>query len=85
MILSQTGKLFFIDFGLSEHSAELEKRGVDLLLMKRAFYSTHYSFASECFKAVTRGYTNEIGEDLCNPVVERMNQIARRGRYVSQR
>ena len=85
MILSETGKLFFIDFGLSEHSEELEKRGVDLLLMKRAFYSTHYSFASECFKSVTEGYAIELGEEVCKNVVERVNKIARRGRYVSKR
>jgi Kae1-associated kinase Bud32 len=85
MILSETGKLFFIDFGLSEHSKELEKRGVDLLLMKRAFYSTHYSFASECFKAVTEGYAKEMGEETCRNVVERVNKIAKRGRYVLKR
>lgn len=85
MILSSTGKLFFIDFGLSEHSEEVEKRGVDLLLMKRAFYSTHYSFASECFKAVTKGYAKEIGEEACKYVIERVNKIAKRGRYVSKR
>ena len=85
MIISETGKLFFIDFGLSEHSEELEKRGVDLLLMKRALYSTHYSFAFECFKAVTEGYAMEIGEEACKNVVERVNKIAKRGRYVPKR
>ena len=85
MIISETGKLFFIDFGLSEHSEELEKRGVDLLLMKRAFYSTHYLFAFECFKAVTEGYAMEIGEEACKNVVERVNKIAKRGRYVPKR
>ena len=85
MILSKTGKLFFIDFGLSEHSEELEKRGVDLLLMKRAFYSTHYSFAFECFKAITEGYAVERGEEACKNVIERVNKISKRGRYESKR
>lgn len=85
MILSESGKLFFIDFGLSEHSEELEKRGVDLLLMKRAFYSTHYSFASECFKAITEGYAEEMGEESCKNVIERVHTIAKRGRYVLKR
>jgi TP53 regulating kinase-like protein len=85
MILSKTGKLFFIDFGLSEHSEELEKRGVDLLLMKRAFYSTHYSFAFECFKAITEGYAVEMGEETCKNVIDRVNKISKRGRYESKR
>ena len=85
MILSKTGKLFFIDFGLSEHSEELEKRGVDLLLMKRAFYSTHYSFAFECFKAITEGYAVEMGKEACKNVIERVNKISKRGRYESKR
>ena len=85
MILSESGKLFFIDFGLSEHSEELEKRGVDLLLLKRAFYSTHYSFASECFKAVIEGYSKEIGEETGKNVMKRVEKIAKRGRYVLKR
>jgi TP53 regulating kinase-like protein len=85
MILSESGKLFFIDFGLSEHSEELEKRGVDVLLLKRAFYSTHYSFASECFKAVIEGYTKEMGEETSKNVVERAEKVAKRGRYILKR
>ena len=85
MILTEKGKIFFIDFGLAEYSEELEKRGVDLLLMKRAFYSTHYSYAEECFKAVTDGYAEEMGEEVRREVVERVKKIAKRGRYTLKR
>ena len=85
MILNEKGKIFFIDFGLAEHSNELEKRGIDLLIMKRAFYSTHYSYAGKCFKAVTEGYAKEMGEEVYSEVIERVNKIARRGRYILKR
>ncbi|NIW11922.1 MAG: Kae1-associated serine/threonine protein kinase, partial [Gammaproteobacteria bacterium] len=52
MILTPHGKVFFVDFGLSERSNELEARGVDLHLMKRALQSTHYRYAKECFEVV---------------------------------
>ena len=85
MILNEKGKIFFIDFGLAEYSNELEKRGIDLLIMKRAFYSTHYSYAGKCFKAVTEGYAKEMGEEVYSEVIERVNKIARRGRYILKR
>lgn len=81
MILNEKGKIFFIDFGLAEYSNELEKRGIDLLIMKRTFYSTHYSYAGKCFKAVTEGYAKEMGEEVYSEVIERVNKIAKRGRY----
>ena len=85
MILNEKGKIFFIDFGLAEYSNELEKRGIDPLIMKRAFYSTHYSYAGKCFKAVTEGYAKEMGEEVYSEVIERVNKIARRGRYILKR
>lgn len=85
MILNEKGKIFFIDFGLAEYSNELEKRGIDLHIMKRAFYSTHYSYAGKCFKAVTEGYAKEMGEEVYSEVIERVNKIARRGRYILKR
>jgi TP53 regulating kinase-like protein len=81
MILTEGGKIFLIDFGLAEYSEELEERGVDLLLLKRAFYSTHFTCAKECFEAVIDGYAEEMGEEACREVVERVEKIAKRGRY----
>ena len=52
MILNPEGKIFFVDFGLGEKNMELEAKGVDLHLLKRALQSTHYQFWEECFKSV---------------------------------
>jgi len=85
MILTPQGRVFFVDFGLSERSMEVEARGVDLHLMKRAFQSTHYRHAKECFDAVIKGYTRVVGDSVAKEVLEKIGEIERRGRYVSER
>ncbi len=85
MIFTPDGKVVFVDFGLSERSAELENMGVDLHLMKRAFQSTHYKHAKECFEAVMDGYAEIVGEEKAKSVSEKIREIERRGRYISER
>jgi len=85
MILTPYGKVVLVDFGLSERSTELETRGVDLHLMKRAFQSTHYKYAKECFEAVMEGYAEVVGEEEAKNVLEKIREIERRGRYVRER
>jgi len=85
MILTPYGRVVLVDFGLSEKSTELEIRGVDLHLMKRAFQSTHYKYAEECFEEVLKGYAKVMGEELVKNVLEKIQEIERRGRYISER
>jgi TP53 regulating kinase-like protein len=85
MIVSKSGKIFFIDFGLAEYSEEVEKRGVDLLLMKRALQSTHYAYARECFDAAIKGYAKEMTDEATGEVVKRVKEIENRGRYAIER
>jgi len=85
MILTPHERVVFIDFGLSEISRELEVRGVDLHLMKRAFQSTHYKYAKECFEAAMEGYTEVMGDATAKDVLEKIREIEKRGRYVSGR
>jgi TP53 regulating kinase-like protein len=85
MILTPYGKVVFVDFGLSERSTELEARGVDLHLMQRAFQSTHYRYAKESFDAVIEGYAEVVGADEAKDVLEKIREIGKRGRYVSER
>jgi TP53 regulating kinase-like protein len=85
MILSGEGKIFLVDFGLGEKNNELEARGVDLHLMKRALQSTHYQFAEECFKSVMAGYSGVVGVGEAEKVFEKIREIERRGRYVAER
>jgi TP53 regulating kinase-like protein len=85
MILTPNKKIYFVDFGLGEHSNAIEARGVDLHLMKRAFQSTHYKYVKECFEAVTRGYSKEMGEREAGEVFKRIREIEIRGRYIAER
>jgi len=85
MILTPYGKVVFVDFGLSERSIELEAKGVDLHLMKRALQSTHYKYAKDCFEAVMEGYTEIMGDNETKNILEKIREIEKRGRYVSER
>jgi TP53 regulating kinase-like protein len=85
MIQTSQGKVFFVDFGLGEKSKELEARGVDLHLMKRALQSTHFRFAKECFNTVVKGYSEILDAGTVKNVLAKIKQIERRGRYVSER
>jgi TP53 regulating kinase-like protein len=85
MILTPYSKVVLVDFGLGERSTELEAKGVDLHLMKRAFESTHHRYARECFEAVMKGYAAIVGEEKATTVLEKIREIERRGRYVSER
>ena len=85
MIISGKSKVFLIDFGLAEFSEELEKRGVDLLLMRRSLQATHYRCATECFREVIEGYSYKMGKETAREVNRRMEEIAKRGRYAIER
>jgi TP53 regulating kinase-like protein len=81
MILTPQGKVFFVDFGLGEYSPSLEARGVDLHLLRRALQSTHFEVAEEAYRAVLTGYRREFGRGA-EEVIERAEEIERRGRYI---
>jgi TP53 regulating kinase-like protein len=85
MIQTPEGKLYFVDFGLGEKNSELEARGVDLHLLKRALQSTHYQYWEECFRNVECGYSSIVGAELAEKVYEKIREIQRRGRYVEER
>ncbi len=85
MIHDSEGRIFLVDFGLGEKTRELEARGVDLHLMKRALQSTHFRFAEECFKAVFEGYSKVLGRENSKKVLHKIREIERRGRYVAER
>ena len=85
MILNGEGKVFLVDFGLGEKSMELEARGVDLHLLKRALQSTHYQFAEECFESVMNGYSAIVGAEETGKVLGKIKEIEKRGRYIAER
>jgi TP53 regulating kinase-like protein len=85
MILNEHGTIFLVDFGLGEKNAELEAKGVDLHLLKRALQSTHFSFWEICFKNILTGYSSVLGDKFTEKVYEKTREIEKRGRYVEER
>jgi len=84
LVQRSEGKIFFLDFGLGDKTKELEARGVDLHLMKRALQSTHYKFARECFESAIEGYST-VRSETSEKVLDKIREIERRGRYVAER
>jgi TP53 regulating kinase and related kinases len=85
MILAADGRLVFVDFGLGDRSEELEARGVDLHLLRRALQSTHFVHADACFSAVLEGYAKQAGSVAEEAVVLKVREIEKRGRYIAER
>jgi TP53 regulating kinase and related kinases len=85
MIQNPKGEIFFLDFGLGEINNELEAKGVDLHLLKRALQSTHYQFWEDCFESVICGYSNVLGQEITEKVIAKTKEIEKRGRYVDER
>jgi TP53 regulating kinase-like protein len=75
-------RIVFIDFGLSEVSTEVEKRGVDLNLMNRMLTSTHYRYQDSLLEAFKEGYREKNPE--AEEALQRMEEVARRGRYTEK-
>jgi len=84
VIAAPDGSLIMLDFGLSEFSVELEKRGVDIHLFRRVLESTHHKVAKDAWEAFVEGYKAEFGP-RADEVVERAREIELRGRYVAER
>ena len=78
MIL-EDNKIHFIDFGLGGKSSEIEDKGVDLHVLMEAIESTHSKY-SNCFNYVLEGYEKELKDDA-NLVIDKINDIVKRGRY----
>ncbi|MEM2896377.1 MAG: KEOPS complex kinase/ATPase Bud32 [Candidatus Bathyarchaeia archaeon] len=85
MILTDKEKVFFIDFGLSFYSQDLEDKGTDILLLRRAIKSTHYKHANGCLKAIFDGYKSETGNNYSKKVMMKSEEIEKRGRYYLRR
>lgn len=83
MIRTPEGKVYFIDFGLGGYDRSREARGTDLHLLYRTLQSSHFRVADEAFKTVLGGYRRELGK-VADETVRRVEEIERRGRYVSK-
>jgi TP53 regulating kinase-like protein len=82
-MIKSGNRIVFIDFGLSEISNEVEKKGVDLNLMHRMLMSTHFRDKDFLLKSFIDGYTEVMGEQAMT-ALNRMREISMRGRYIEK-
>ncbi|MDD1776366.1 MAG: Kae1-associated serine/threonine protein kinase [Candidatus Methanomethylicus sp.] len=80
-ILVFNNSVFFIDFGLGEYTSELEARGVDIHLMRRALESSHHAVSKVAYTSFIDGYKG-IMKEMGKEILIRVDEIRRRGRYV---
>lgn len=71
--------IYFIDFGLSAISNQLEEKAVDLYVLERALLSTHSIQAKDIFEYILKGYM--IGNVFdAQKVIDRFEAVRLRGR-----
>jgi len=73
-------KIYFIDFGLGEFSNRIEDLATDLSVLKEAFKSTHFKYLDLLWLSFIKGYKQT--NDNFNKVLDTLNEIEKRGRYV---
>jgi Kae1-associated kinase Bud32 len=76
------GKVYFIDFGLGQHTKRVEDKGVDLRLLHDAIKAAHYKILDECWASVLKGYKKEFKN--AEVVIKKIEEIARRARYAER-
>ncbi len=86
IVREQNGEreLVFIDFGLSFHSTKPEDMATDLHLLEEAVESTHYELAEEFMNLALGEYERVMGKNA-KPVMDRLEAIRKRGRYMKRR
>ena len=85
IIVTKSGALFIVDFGMARHSVEPEDRGVDLHLLQRSITTSHAKNVSPLVKALASGYAETAGVTVRDSTWEKAREIARRGRYFAIR
>jgi Kae1-associated kinase Bud32 len=75
-------KIFLIDFGLGDFSKRVENQAVDLSVLKEAFKSTHFKHLNLLWESFIKGYKQT--NDNFNKVLDTLNDIEKRGRYVER-
>ena len=66
--------VYFIDFGLSEHTDRIEDKAVDLHLLKECLRSKHFDIWEACWRIFESHYQNKA-------VLDRLKKVESRGRY----
>ncbi|MGQ4914892.1 MAG: KEOPS complex kinase/ATPase Bud32 [Candidatus Asgardarchaeia archaeon] len=75
--------LYFVDFGLSYFSTDIEDKAVDLHMLRRAIESTHILIGNTFYQKIISYYIKYYPEKA-RAIVSRTEEIASRGRYIER-
>lgn len=80
---SESGDIYFIDFGLGQYSKKDEDKGVDLKLLHDAIEAAHYDKLEICWDAILGGYKKEYKN--YSEVIKKIEEIEGRARYAKRK
>jgi len=83
-VIVQSGRPYLIDFGLSGHSQDIEEHATDYHLLDRSLRSGFPDIAEAFVEAFRSGYEEVAGSVRTREVLERVEEIRARGRYVER-
>ncbi|QLH08346.1 KEOPS complex kinase/ATPase Bud32 [Candidatus Nitrosotenuis sp. DW1] len=75
------GKVYTIDFGLSQRTAKIEDHAVDLRLFKEILNSAHVDVLKSLWSSFLQGYRSAVGHSRYNQILNHVSVIEGRGRY----
>ncbi|TBR24410.1 MAG: Kae1-associated serine/threonine protein kinase [Candidatus Nitrosotenuis sp.] len=75
------GKIYTIDFGLSQRTTRIEDHAVDLRLFKEILNSAHVSMMKTLWSIFLSGYRSAVGSDRYGQILNHVSVIEGRGRY----
>ncbi len=78
-ILVKDADIYFIDFGLGEFSKSIEKRAVDLRVLKGAIRANHPKKADRFNEEILKAYEQNIENGA--EILKRLEKVESRGRY----
>ncbi len=73
-LILKNNKIYFIDFGLAQHSDKTEDKAVDLQVFRNVIQSTHHSKFEEIWNSFLKGYADE-------KVLKKLEEVDKRARY----
>ncbi len=83
IISKDSGRLFIIDFGLSQRTDKPDDHAVDLRLIKEILNSAHAKVMEKAWDNFLSGYKSSVGLRYFNKIMKLVEIIESRGRYAT--
>lgn len=84
-LVTSSGQVFIIDFGLSSLKADDHDKAVDIHLFIRSLESTHPEHVGDMLEYFLKGYSSILGSSKTAKLMEIVEEIRLMGRYHEER